>query len=218
MLKDGLPHERLALVGLAMMVVGGLSYAIVKGQRQPAPIVFQPVVSQPGKAGAATEVVVHATGAVKRPGLLRMSAESRVDDAIRAAGGALPGADLDQINLAAKLVDGTQVYVPTRSGSAESVPDIYRGGSPAEPYVSSSPRPRSAKHSSSGGNPVAGSISLNTASSAQLDSLPGVGPSTAQKILGYRREHGGFSSIDELMAVKGIGPKKLKAMRKYLRL
>lgn len=65
---------------------------------------------------------------------------------------------------------------------------------------------------------MAGSISLNTASSAQLDSLPGVGPSTAQKILGYRREHGGFSSIDELMAVKGIGPKKLKAMRKYLRL
>ncbi len=173
---------------------------------------LEPLV--PATAGmeepARQEVLVHVAGAVKRPGVVRMAADARVQDAIQTSGGAKPTAALDELNLAAKLVDGTQLFVPGK-GQAAEVAEAYRGGG-SEAYRA---KP---KASSGGGTPGTGSISLNSAGASQLDRLPGVGPATAAKILEYRRAHGGFSSIDELLSVKGIGPKKLAAMRKFVRL
>jgi competence protein ComEA len=138
------------------------------------------------------QLLVHVVGAVRDPGLYRLDEGSRIDDAIRAAGGAKPKADLELINLAAPVADGQQVVVPLRGR-----------GTPVG--AASGP-----------GTPPGERVHLNTATLEQLDSLPGVGPVTAQKILDYRTEHGAFASIDELDAVPGIGPARLADLKKVV--
>jgi competence protein ComEA len=144
---------------------------------------------------APKRLVVDVVGAVRRPGLYELADGSRVDDAIRKAGGPKPKAALEQINLAAPVADGAQIVVPVRTA----------GGSP-------------------GGEPAADSagaaapVHLNTATLDDLDALPGVGPVTAQRIIDYREEHGAFRSIDELDAVPGIGPARLEQLRELVQL
>jgi competence protein ComEA len=135
--------------------------------------------------------LVHVAGAVRRPGVYRLRDGERVQDAVRRAGGPRHGADLNAINLAAKVADGQQVVVPRRGSAGAAVA--------ADP--------------ASAGTAPEGPISLNSATAEQLDTLDGVGPATAQKILEYRRQHGGFRSVDDLGEVPGIGPKKLAALR-----
>jgi competence protein ComEA len=139
-------------------------------------------------------VIVQAAGAVEHPGLYRLPPGSRVDDLVQAAGGLAADADPDRLNLAALLTDGEKVYVP-RIG--EAIPDTAAA----------------ADASSSAAQP----IDLNTATIAQLDTLPGVGPATAQAIIDYRSEHGRFRSVDDLLNVRGIGPTKLDELRALVR-
>ncbi|MBW3086471.1 hypothetical protein KEM60_02692 [Austwickia sp. TVS 96-490-7B] len=135
-------------------------------------------------------VVVHVIGQVATPGVVRLPAGSRVSDALKAAGGATTTARLDAVNLARVLTDGEQIVVPA---PGESVPP------PAAP-VGGAARP-------GGGAPAGGKIDLNTADAAALDALPGIGPVTAARIVDWRREHGRFSTVQELQEVPGIGPK-----------
>lgn len=139
--------------------------------------------------GAGGEVVVDVTGAVRRPGVYRMPAGSRVDDAVTRAGGAAPEAELEAINLAARLADGQQVVVP------EAVP----GGGPV-----------------AAGGSEEGPISLGTATAEQLEEIEGIGPVTAGDIVAFRDEHGGLSSIDQLDQVPGIGPATMESLRARL--
>jgi competence protein ComEA len=134
------------------------------------------------------DVVVDVTGAVRRPGVYRMPAGARVVDAIERAGGASGGAALEGINRAARLADGQQVVVPTRSpvGSATA------------------------------GGAEAGPISLGTATVEQLETIDGIGPVTAGKIVEYRDQHGGLGSVDELDQVSGIGPATMESLRARL--
>jgi competence protein ComEA len=146
-----------------------------------------PPGASPGLApGGATEVVVDVAGKVRRPGIVVLDPGDRVVDALEAAGGARPGADLTGLNLARLLVDGEQILVgvPPVPGIAASA-----AGSPG-------PDP----------GPL---VDLNTAGLEQLDTLPGVGPVTAQSILDWRAAHGGFQSVDQLLDVDGIGEKTL---------
>ncbi len=209
--------------------VGGLLFLCFLGGRQlkqPASIVIEQPVSQPLKAFEpstnstliqnSTKVLIHVVGEVNKPGVLTLSSDSRVQDAIQLAGGAKPNADLGELNLAAKWIDGTQLFVPTK-GTKHEAPESVTSNYSSTKSVSSS-YARSPVSKSSNKLPSPGSISLNTASKSELDRLPGVGPSTAQKILDYRHQTGGFSSINELLQVKGIGSKKLAAMRRFLRL
>jgi competence protein ComEA len=136
-------------------------------------------------------VVVDVVGAVRRPGLYRLADGSRIADAVARAGGATRKAELAQVNLAAPVADGEQVVVPAHGAAAAVMPAA--GG--ADAAAPSAP------------------VQLSTATIVQLDSLPGVGPATAQKILDYRTKHGAFSSVDELDAVPGIGPKRLEQLR-----
>ena len=136
------------------------------------------------------EVVVHAAGAVVAPGVYRLPAGTRVEDLVKAAGGASLDADLDRIDLAALLIDGSQVYVP-RVG--EAGPSAASAGA-----TSSTP---------------AGPVNLNTATLEQLDALPGVGPATAKAILAERDKRGRFRSVNDLLDIRGIGPAKLDAIR-----
>jgi competence protein ComEA len=178
----------------ALLAVGALLVVLVVAGRQlagaGAPAPARPVVVEAdGSAEARPRLVVHVVGAVRRPGLYRLRDGARIADAVARAGGATRKADLALVNLAAPLADGIQVVVPRRQAAAP-------GG-----RASDGP---------------AGPVHLNTATLEQLDALPGVGPTTAQRILDYRQENGAFSSVDELDAVPGIGPARLEQLRELV--
>jgi competence protein ComEA len=146
-----------------------------------------------GRAAASTApgavVVVDVDGKVRHPGIVRLPIGARVNDALRAAGGALPGASLVGLNLARKLADGEQVLVGLEASTA--APGAVAGG--------------------------AGSVDLNTADVTALDALPGIGPVLAQHIVDWRTEHGRFASIDQLREVPGIGESKFASLKAKVR-
>jgi competence protein ComEA len=191
--------RRLVLVVLlaaaAALVLAG---RFLPGSQAPAPELAPPVSVSTGGPPAAAElergpVTVHVVGAVRHPGVYRLSPGSRARDAVRRAGGARPRADLGSVNLAALLADGEQVRVPARA------PAGVVAGTPAAVAP-------------------AATVHLNGASADELDSLDGIGPSLAERIVAYRVEHGGFRSVDELDEVSGIGPVRLEALRARLAL
>ncbi len=142
----------------------------------------------PATTDAPTELTVHVAGAVVAPGLYVLGADARTADAVTAAGGALADADLNRINLAAPVADGSRVFVPVLGEAIPSVVGDFGAGS-------------------------SGPVDLNTATAEQLIALPGVGPATAQAIVDHRDRTGRFRSIDDLLEVRGIGEAKLEALR-----
>lgn len=162
------------------------------GGSAPAHIVAPVRVAAP-KPAAAKLLVIDVAGAVRRPGLYRLRSGSRIDDAIAAAGGPAPKAQLDTVNLAAPIADGEQILVPGRgaagAAAAAASPPAAAGSSPTAP------------------------LDLNTATLEQLEALPGIGPVTAQKILDYRQAHGAFHSVTELQGVPGIGPAHMAQLK-----
>lgn len=140
-------------------------------------------------SGQGGDLVVDVTGAVQRPGVYRMPAGSRVNDAVIRAGGPAPRAELEAVNLAARLADGQQVVVPERVSGGGAV-----AGTASED----------------------GPISLGTATAEQLEEIDGIGPVTAGDIVKFREEHGGLSSVEQLDQVPGIGPATMEALRKRL--
>jgi len=151
---------------------------------------------------AGGDVVVDVTGAVREPGVYRLPARSRVDDAVRRAGGAEAKAELDAINLAARLADGQQVVVPERAAATTARPGAMPG--------STTPGTVAATGTEDG------PISLGTATAAELDTIDGIGPVTAEGIIKFREEHGGLSSVDQLDQISGIGPATMEALRERL--
>jgi competence protein ComEA len=139
-------------------------------------------------------VLVHVAGAVMHPGLVRVTPGARVADAIDAAGGAVPGADLDRLNLAAKVADGQRVLVVLAGAP---------GGTGADPASAGSADPALGTGSEDGAP-----VNLNTATTDDLDALPGIGPTLAAAILRERERRGGFTSVDQLRDVRGIGEKR----------
>lgn len=153
-------------------------------------------------SGGAASLYVHVVGAIRRPGLYVLPAGARVADAIDKAGGLLGNAADRGVNLARPLTDGEQIVIPTQdeleSGSA--LPRVAgTGGASANTAGTSSS--------------ATGPIDINTADTALLDTLPGIGPSTAQKIVADREANGPFACVDDLARVTGIGPKKLESLR-----
>jgi competence protein ComEA len=144
--------------------------------------------------GSGGDVVVDVTGAVQKPGVYRLPEGSRVDEAVQRAGGATGKAELDSLNLAARLADGQQVVVPER------VP----GAPPGAPAAAGA------------GTEEEGPISLSTATAAELDTIDGIGPVTAEDIIKFREEHGGLSSVDQLDEISGIGPATMEALSERL--
>jgi competence protein ComEA len=175
----------IALVLVVLLVVGDRLFGH-HGGAPAAPVHRFAVASTVAVSHA--RLVVDVVGAVRRPGLYRLAAGSRIADALARAGGATPKAALDQVNLAAPVADGEQVVVPRRGGAA-SAAGASTPGSPSRP------------------------VQLSTATAEELDALPGIGPVTAQKIVDYRAQHGAFSSVDELDAIPGIGPSKIDQLR-----
>jgi competence protein ComEA len=177
-----------ALLALVVLVVAWRQLAS-PGARA-APLQVAPIVpaATARAAPAATLMVVDVAGAVRRPGLVRLAKGARVSDAVARAGGLTRGAERDAVNLAAPVSDGQQVLVPVRGSPAGSA----AGG---------------------GGAAAAGPVSLSSATAEQLDTLPGIGPVTAQKIIDYRAQHGAFTSVDGLDAIPGIGPARIAELQ-----
>jgi competence protein ComEA len=181
-----------ALLLAALLVLAG-RHLLHAGAPQAPPRAA--IVAEKPSAATSPKLFVHVVGAVRRPGLYRLREGSRIADAVRRAGGATRKADMSLVNLAALVSDGVQVVVPRRAAAAAA-----QGGA-AAPSTSAAPT---------------GPVHLSTATLEQLDALPGIGPVTAQKILDYRQENGGFASVDELDAVPGIGPARMEQLREVL--
>ena len=161
----------------------------------------------------AATVLVHVAGRVKFPNVYRLAPGSRIVEAIKAAGGSLSDANLDAVNLAAKVKDGQQIYIPSRAVSRQSPVRSVGGATPGVVFSQTpNPSPSSAKLKT----PGEGFVNINTADLAELQRIPCVGPVTARKIIDYRSQNGLFTSIDQLDQVKGIGPKKLEKMRAFV--
>lgn len=158
-----------------------------------------------GTDATAGEIVVHVIGAVMRPGTVRLREGARVQDAIAAVGGGAEGADPASVNLARPLQDGEQLVLarigehPVAASAGES-PGAVRPGA------------------ESGGGGVTGMVRLNTATASELESLPGVGAATAEKILRWREEHGGFRAVADLLEIPGIGPRRFAELEDRVQL
>ena len=189
-------HVSWKVIGMALIIVavvafcGGNLYQEWRAEGEGLTLVQEDAIAGETAADSAApenasgEVVVHVAGAVSSPGVYTLPADSRVDDAVRAAG-ATADADLSQLNLAQKLADGQKITVPVA------------GATPADG--------NSATTTADSDN--GGLININTATQEELESLPSIGEVRAQAIITYREEHGGFRTIDELKEVSGIGDK-----------
>lgn len=147
-------------------------------------------------------LVVHVAGAVVSPGVYTLAPGARVIDAVAAAGGLAPDAAADAVNLAAALGDGQKVYVPHIGEPVDIVVGVSGGAS--DVYGSGS---------TPGGAGSPGPVNINSATADELDTLPGVGPTTAAAIIAHRQQHGPFVTVDDLTDVRGIGPAKMEALR-----
>jgi competence protein ComEA len=164
----------------------------------------QPSPASPG--GVGPTLGVHVAGAVSRPGVYYLREDSRVVDCLEAAGGPLPEADLEKVNLAALVSDGDYIYIPRQGEQDHAGPVVVPSGS--------SSRPSSA--ASATASKPAGKINVNRAFEAELETLPGIGPALAQRIVEVRNSRGRFSSLEDLRAVPGIGTSKIAQLAPYV--
>ena len=183
----GVSQRRLlagALLALVVLVVAW-RHANASGSAA-APLRVAPIVPHAGHPVTAAAVVVDVVGAVRRPGLVRLGKGARVADAVARAGGLTSHAERSGVNFAAPVSDGQQIVVPVRGAAVAG-----GAGSPAS----------------------TGPVSLSAATAEQLDTLPGIGPVTAQKIVTYREQHGSFTAVDELDAIPGNGPARIAELQ-----
>ncbi|OFW59899.1 MAG: hypothetical protein A2W01_12050 [Candidatus Solincola sediminis] len=182
-----LPYWQLGLLGILALCVAVGGYLILRPPARPAPDFHakqEEVCEEP------RQLTVHVAGAVSHPGVVCIKEGERVIDAIEAAGGPLPEADLNALNLAQPAQDGQRISVP-RQGEAAA-----EGGGDGEKQGRR--------------------VNINLAGQAELEALPGIGPALAERIIAYREKKGGFKNVDELKQVSGIGEKKFEELRDYI--
>lgn len=165
-------------------------------QEDTTPIITDNMQTQTQYKQEDTTITVYVSGEVNSPGLVELPSDSRIADAIKACGDFTPLADKAKINLAQKLTDGMQIQVSSKA-----------------PVIKSNEQVNDTNSNSPNNNSSSNLININTATKEDLDTLPGIGPATAQKIIDYRQEHGNFSSIEDIKNVKGIGEAKFSKMQ-----
>jgi competence protein ComEA len=223
-------NQKLALVAIIGLIAIAVSIKLARNAGSAS--YYGVVLKEPGQGGdgvdvvtsdsdsayspskRAGKVVFQVAGCVKSPGVYTLPTGSRIIDGINTAGGAKADADLESLNLAATIEDGSKIYVPPTAASSAS----------SAPRPTSAPAGKTRKSSSRSSavvklrNPGDGVVHINSADANELQRLPGVGPSTAQRIMEYRAQVGHFTRVDQLDDVKGIGPSKLEKMRPFIAL
>jgi competence protein ComEA len=206
-LRTLLTQHRTAAVILIIALLAAIGIAITLSTQQPeteAPPLLPAAVSQAPTTAApktTTTLVISVVGKVMNPGLVTLPNGARVADALKAAGGPIPGTDDTTLNLARRLTDGEQIYVGIPTPAAENqlqgtpAPTDRKGGKAADPTTK---------------------INLNTATAAELQTLPGIGPTMSQRILSWRAQHGQFDSITQLKDVGGIGAAKFAKLEQLV--
>lgn len=179
----------LALIGI---LISGLIYGIYNHFNQAEEIEILDVSPSLVKTSEGMPLLVHLSGAVLNQGVFKLKPGSRIVDAVNAAGGALPDADLAAVNLAQEIKDGIKILIPFKK------------------------KPGGIAQAGPSGTSSNGSININSANDSELQKIPGVGKVTAGRIIDYRKTSGGFSSVDDLTKVKGIGKKTLEKIREYV--
>ncbi|MCX7919894.1 MAG: helix-hairpin-helix domain-containing protein [bacterium] len=154
-------------------------------------------------------VIVHITGAVNNPGIYHLPFGSRLYDAITTAGDTTKQADINQLNLAEFIQDGEKIVVPFIGQAGESKSDLTQ----TQQWQVYAPPAGGALALPSSKSRQSGKINVNTASQSELETLPGIGPKLAQRIIQYRQEHGAFQRVEDLILVSGIGPKKMEQIK-----
>lgn len=180
--------QGIVLAALVAVLLAALTFVFLD-RRTPSGIVIQP--------GTVADIVVEVSGGVATPGVYELPASSRLQQAIDRAGGLTAEGDVSSLNLAGRLADGEKVVIPVRTAGDDPGRPLVEGGTP---------RPDSLGDSDS-------LIDLNTASAADLDSLPGIGPVIAERILEYRDNNGPFTSVDELVEIEGISAAMVDELR-----
>lgn len=189
---DATARRRLGVGAVVVLVIAALAATVAIGIVRGAVAPVDDVLVDPPAASAtpvAVELYVHVAGAVSAPGLYVLHAGARVVDAIAAAGGFADDADPAAVNLAREVEDGEQLHVP-RAG--EAVPPV------------------------TGSAQQTGLVDLNTADAALLETLPRIGPAMAERIIAWRDDNGGFTTVEDLLAVPGIGDKMLESLRELV--
>ena len=197
-MKPGI--ERLAWGAVIFMagLIVGVVVITLSNRTRPAPIIINPppATVTPLPTETPPPLRVHISGQVARPDVYELTSGAILQDAIEAAGGFAEGANQEVINLALPLNDGMHVHVPDLESQLPL--DVRSGSGLSEPLTSSGP------------------INLNTATSAELEQLPGIGPSIAQKVIDYRQTNGPFTAIEEIQNVSGIGPAKIEQIKEQI--
>jgi competence protein ComEA len=180
-MNEWLEKNKVLVLGAVGLIIAASAIFFALRFREPAPVVIQP----PAATATPGDISVYVSGAVAKPDVYKLPYGSIAKDAIAAAGGATSDADLNHVNLAQVLADGQQIYIP-KVGEVPTTAPAGTKGTQA-PVVT-------------------GPININTASEAELETLPHIGPSIAGKIIDYRTKHGPFAKIEDIQNVQGIGP------------
>ncbi len=180
-------HRTAVLTTIGLLIVASAVTLLLRW-REPAPVVIEP----PAPTSTPGPMRVYVSGAVAAPDVYELPAGAIVRDALQAAGGPAPDADLDRINLAAPLSSGEQVYIPHQGEDPTALPPAASSG---------------------GSSPPAGPININTATQSELESLPGIGPAIAERIIAYREANGPFPAIEAIQNVQGIGPATFESIK-----
>lgn len=203
-------NQKLVLVAIIGVAVLGLALKLARNTQSR--IHGNVVLTESTEDDNGGKVIFQVAGCVNKPNVLTMPKGSRIIDGIKMAGGPKSDADLESLNLAAKIEDGSKIYVPSKSEISDTTTVMTM------PAAGRSQSAAKAGPSDKLHNPGDGKVNINTADAGELQRLPGVGPSTAEAILTYRSQIRRFSSVDQLDDVKGIGPKKLDKLRPFVSL
>jgi competence protein ComEA len=181
-------HRAVLAAGILGAVAVSVAALVLSRPSAPQILIQQPSSRPPGSPPVPALIVVHLSGEILSPGVYQLPLGARVDDAVRAAGGVTAEGDVNRLNLAARLADGQHLVVPRRTEQVT----VNLAASPS---------------------PMPGRINVNTATVAELDGLPGIGPVTAQRIVAYRQQHGPFTRIDELRDAKLVNQGTLEKIK-----
>ncbi len=203
-------NQKLVLIAIIGIVVLGVAFKLARNTQSR--IHGDVVLTEPAQDDNGGNVIFQIAGCVNKPDVFTMPKGTRVFEGIKMAGGPTADADLESLNLAAKIEDGSKIYIPSKSETTTETAVM------AMPVAGKSKSTSRSASSNKLHNPGDGKVNINTADANELQRLPGVGPSTAQAILEYRSQIRRFGSVDQLDDVKGIGPKKLEKLRPFVSL